>query len=314
MLELTNKYSIKKIDDLKDFITIIYVIIDDIYQSITPTRIKNRRNINDAILSDSEIITISIVGELLTIDSEKAWLGFCKKNLKDLFPILCSRTRFNRTRRNLHAVIDEIRKSLTSLLGYRAQSVRVIDSIPVPVCKFGRAHFHKSFKVDAAYGYCASKKETYYGFKLHAIITTDGFITDFVLTAANVDDRDAIWDLTETYKAIAIIGDKGYINKYLTPDLKAEKEIELIFMQRNNSKNPYPKQIRQCIFKVRRRIETTFSQLTEQLNINRVLTKSKLGLTSRLRTKVLAHNLCYFINKLLGKNINLGHIKELVFG
>ncbi|MEW9124849.1 MAG: IS982 family transposase, partial [Thermotaleaceae bacterium] len=113
MLEFSNKYSIKEIADLKDFITIIYILIDDIYQEITPTHIKEHRNIKDAILSDSEIITISIVGELLTIDSEKAWLGFCNKNLRDLFPRFCSRTRFNRTRRALHSVIDEIRKELT---------------------------------------------------------------------------------------------------------------------------------------------------------------------------------------------------------
>lgn len=314
MLEFTKQYNIKEIGDLKDFITVTYILIDDIYQRITPTHIKKRRNINDSILSDSEIITIGIVGELLTIDSEKAWLGFCRKNLRDLFPKFCDRTRFNRTRRGLHAVIDEIRKELTSLLGYQSQSVRVIDSIPIPVCKFGRAHFHKTFKVDATYGYCASKKETYYGFKFHAITTLDGFITDFVLTPANVDDREAIWELVDTYKNMIVIGDKGYINKYLTPDLQAEKGIQLIFMKRDNSKAPYPKWLRQYIFKLRRRIETTFSQLTEQLNINKVLAKSLWGHMTRLRTKVLAHNLCYCINRLLGKDIDLGHIKELIFG
>ncbi|MCT4619097.1 MAG: hypothetical protein N4A62_06885 [Marinisporobacter sp.] len=50
MLEL-NKYSIHKIEDLKDFVTAAFVIIDDIYQEITPTHIKERRNINDAILT-----------------------------------------------------------------------------------------------------------------------------------------------------------------------------------------------------------------------------------------------------------------------
>lgn len=57
MLELNKNYSIKEIGDLKDFVTVAYIIIDDIYQKITPTNIKNRRNINDSILSDSEIIT-----------------------------------------------------------------------------------------------------------------------------------------------------------------------------------------------------------------------------------------------------------------
>lgn len=80
---------ISNINDLKDFIITVYVIIDDIYQRVSPASIRNRRNIGDSKMSDSEIITISIVGELLTIDSEKAWVGFCKKNLKDLFPSFC---------------------------------------------------------------------------------------------------------------------------------------------------------------------------------------------------------------------------------
>ncbi|WP_353097795.1 IS982 family transposase, partial [Tissierella praeacuta] len=245
MLEFSNKYSIKEIADLKDFITVIYILIDDIYQEIIPTHIKERRNIKDAILSDSEIITISIVGELLTIDSEKAWLGFCRNNLKDLFPKFCERTRFNRTRKALHAVIDEIRKQLACILVYPNESVRIIDSIPITVCKFGRAYFHKSFKVDAAYGYCASKKETYYGFKLHVLTAVDGYVTDFVLTPANIDDREAVWELVESYKDITILGDRGYINKYLSPDLKTEKGIQLIFMKRDNAKNPHPKWLRQ---------------------------------------------------------------------
>jgi hypothetical protein len=120
--------------------------------------------------------------------------------------------------------------------------------------------------------------------------------------------------LVENYKDITILGDRWYINKYLSPDLKTEKGIQLIFMKRDNAKNPHPKWVRQHIFRLRRRIETTFSQLTEQLNINKVLSKSLLGLITRLRTKILAHNLCYSINQILGNNINLGHIKELIFG
>lgn len=112
MLELHKDYCIKEIENLKDLITVVFVIIDDIYNKVTPTHIANRCNIKNSIMSDSEIITISIIGELLTIDSEKAWFGFCKKNLRDLFPKFCDRTRFNRTRRNLHSIIDEIRKEL----------------------------------------------------------------------------------------------------------------------------------------------------------------------------------------------------------
>ena len=101
MLEFTY-YNTENINNLKDFFTISFVLIDDVYNEIIPTSIKNRRNIFESRLSDSEIITISLVGEALTIDSEKAWFHFVKKNYKDLFPTICDRTRFNRTKRNLY--------------------------------------------------------------------------------------------------------------------------------------------------------------------------------------------------------------------
>lgn len=315
MLELNKDYSIKEIVNLKDFVTIAYVLIDDIYQKVTPTHIINRCNINDSIMSDSEIITINIVGELITIDSEKAWFSFCKKNMRDLFPRFCDRTRFNRTRRNLHAVIEEIRKKLSELTEFIHKPYRIIDSIPIPVCKFGRAHFHKIFKgFGATYGRCASKKETYLGYKLHLLATLDGFITDFIITPANIDDREAVWELIDSYRKITLIGDKGYIGNKLAAELEYEKEITLLPVKKNNSKVQFPTILRQTIFKLRRRIETTASQLTGQLNIERVLAKSYWGLLSRIKTKLLAYNLCYYINMLMGKDIDIAKIKELVFG
>lgn len=69
----------------------------------------------------------------------------------------------------------------------------MIDSFPLPVCKFGRAHFCRSFRVDGAnYGKCPSKKETYFGFKVHALITLEGYITAFEITPASVDDREGL--------------------------------------------------------------------------------------------------------------------------
>lgn len=314
MPDLNKFYSIKEIKNLKDFVTVAYVIIDDIYQKVTPAHIKFRCNINDSIMSDSEIITISIVGELLTIDSENAWFGFCKKNMMDLFPKLCHRTRFNRTRRNLHAVIEQIRKEISFLTGYANQPYRIVDSIPIPVCKFGRAHFHVTFRGHGAtYGRCASKKETYLGYKLHLLATLDGFITDAVLTSSNVDDRAAVWDLTNAYRNITLFGDKGYSGESFAKALKFEKDIILLPLKKINNKSQFPKSLRQIVFRFRRRIETSASQLAGQLNIERVLAKSLWGLQARIKTKLLAFNLCFFINKLMGRD-EPARIKELIFG
>ncbi|MCC9295961.1 IS982 family transposase [Clostridium sp. WLY-B-L2] len=314
MLEIYNNDSITIIEDLKDFITVIFVIVDDIYQEVTPTYIKNRRNSNHSIMTDSEIITVSLAGKLMSIDSENAWVGYCKKNLKELFPSFCSRTRFNRTRKSLYKIIELIRHNLTKLVRCNYDFFRIVDSMPIYACKFGRARFHKTYRSYAAYGKCASKKETFYGFKLHSLITFDGYITDFTLTSANIDDREALWDLTNNINCITVLGDKGYIGDDICSDLSKERNINLISMKRNNSKSQLPKQLRQQIFKRRRLIETVNSQLSEQLNIARVLAKSRLGLLARLETKILAHNICCFINKVLRKSADILKIKQLIFG
>ena len=313
MLELNNYY-IQELENLTDLFTNIFVIIDDIYNEIIPIGIRNRRNIKDSKLSDNEIITISIVGELLTIDSEKSFFSLLKREYKELFPRLGDRTRFNRTKRNLHSVINEIREYISLYIQSYSNNIRVIDSMPIPVCEFGRAHFSKCFKGEASYGICASKKETYFGFKFHALTTVDGFLTDYVITPANIDDRNAVWDLCDKYRSISIIGDKGYINKRLTPELKSERDIDLLFLKRANSRDNYPKEVRQLLFKVRRRIETSFSQLTEQLNLNKVKSKSMLGFMTRTSIKVLAHNISFLINKLMRNDDSMAKIKRLVFG
>lgn len=313
MLELNNYY-IQEVENLTDLFTTIFVIIDDIYNEIIPMSIRNRRNIKDSKLSDSEIIAISIVGELLTIDSEKSFFSLLKREYKRLFPRLGDRTRFNRTKRNLHWVICKIREYISMFMQSYSNNIRVIDSMPIPVCEFGRAHFSKCFKGEASYGICASKKETYFGFKFHAFTTVDGFLTDYVITPANIDDRNAVWDLCDKYNSISIIGDKGYINKRLTPELKTQRDISLLFLKKENSKDNYPKEVRQLIFKVRRRIETSFSQLTEHLNLNKVKSKSMLGFMTRTSIKVLAHNVSFLINKLMGNDDSIAKIKRLVFG
>ena len=152
MLELNNYY-IQELENLTDVFTNIFVIIDDIYNEIIPIGIRNKRNIKDSKLSDNEIITIRIVGELLTIDSEKSFFSLLKREYKELFPRLGDRTK-----RNLHLVISKIRGYISEFMQLYSNNIRVIDSMPIPVCEFGRARFIKCFKGEASYGRCASKK------------------------------------------------------------------------------------------------------------------------------------------------------------
>ena len=312
MLKFQDDYT-TIITTFEDFILLVYTIIDDLYHQFVPSSVSQRRNVDTAKMSDSEIITLSICGELAGIDSENAWYSFVKRNYRHLFPRLCSRTRFNRTRRALLQVTELLRQKLTHSFPIPTSRYFVIDSFPLPVCKFGRARYCRSFRVDGAnYGKCPSKKETYFGFKVHALITIEGYITAFEITPASVDDREGLRDFAENHLCLTVLGDKGYTGEPLWEDMQ-EKGICLMSLKPSNHKNNWPKEVRQMIFRFRRRIETVFSQLSEQLNAEKVLAKSFRGLCTRLQNKILGHNLCMAFNSIFKEPCDIGKIKHLIF-
>lgn len=312
MLKFQDDYT-TIIDTFEDFILLVYTIIDDLYHQFVPTSVSQRRNVDTAKMSDSEIITLSICGELAGIDSENAWYSFVKRNYRHLFPRLCSRTRFNRTRGALLQVTELLRQKLTHSFPIPTSRYFVIDSFPLPVCKFGRARYCRSFRVDGAnYGKCPSKKETYFGFKVHALITIEGYITAFEITPASVDDREGLRDFAENHLCLTVLGDKGYTGEQLWEDMQ-EKGICLMSLKPSNHKNNWPKEVRQVIFRFRRRVETVFSQLSEQLNAEKVLAKSFRGLCTRLQNKILGHNLCMAFNSIFREPCDIGKIKHLIF-
>jgi hypothetical protein len=97
--------------------------------------------------------------------------------------------------------------------------VHLIDGIPIPLCCFSRAPRCHSFRGEADYGYCAAKKQTYYGFHGHLLISTTGVITGFTLTPANGSEREALWDVVSNIHGL-LIGDKGYISQFLHQQLQ----------------------------------------------------------------------------------------------
>ena len=297
----------------EDFILTVYVVIDDLYHQFAPPEVISRRHVLDAKLSDPEIITISICGELAGIDSENAWFSFVKKNYRYLFPNLCSRSRFNRTRRALLQTTELLRQKLISAFPIPVSQYFVIDSFPLAVCKFGRARYCRSIRgYGADYGKCPPKKETYLGYKVHAMITLEGYITTFEITPASTDDREGLRDMVDGQSGLVILGDKGYVGDNLTKEM-SDQEICLMALKRSNSKTNWPKPVRQLIFQLRRRVETVFSQLSEQLHAERVLAKSFQGLCTRLANKILAYNLCLALNSIFHETCELGRIKQLIF-
>lgn len=91
----------------------------------------------------------------------------------------------------------------------------------------------------------SSKEETYFGLKLHAVVTTEGYVTYFSVTEANIDDSDVLLELTSSYRNIQIIGDKDYVSD----DLAKAIASLLLALNCKNTKIPYPKGLRNYLSK-----------------------------------------------------------------
>ena len=259
-------------------------------------------------LSDIEVIALSLFAECSGFDSE------CNlfRNLPTCVEGRIERSVFNKRRRALFPYYEEIRKKIASLL-VMGNNKFVVDSMPLEICKNSRAKRSKICKEEHVtspnQGFCASQNSYYYGYKLHAVCSTDGVFTSFDLTAASVHDVNYLKDIKYDYCDCTLIADKGYISKQYQIDLFTQSNIKLEVPYRNNQLDH---QDSRPIFRIKRkRIETLFSQLCDQFMIRRNYAKKFNGFRARLISKILSLTCLQFINLQLGRNIN--NLKSLTF-
>ena len=278
----------------EDFIIAVFCCVDDLWHQLTQGR-KIRRGGFAPSLSDSEIITMEIVGEFLGIETDKGIWSYFRANWRQLFPKLKSRSTFVRQAANLWQYKQELQKLLARNLGGFADSIHIIDGFPIPLCHYQRAKKCRLFTTEADFGYCSAKDEKYYGFHGHLVISAEGVITGFSLTAANASEREVLWDVVEGIKGL-LLGDKGYLSAALENDLNFY-DIELQTPKRSNMIDERPKHWVRLLIKTCRLIETVIGQLVERFHLAKVKARDLWHLTSRIHRKLLAHTIALWLNR-----------------
>lgn len=260
--------------------------------------------------TDLNIIALAATAEALSIDSENLLYSKLRKEYPDLLAKLPDRTNYNRRKRRLADKIDELSTHLAEALISDSEGY-IIDSMPVPVVRLARFPRLKSLKDNAdllpKMGYSGIDKTYYAGYKMHCIISHRGVIQNFSLTPANVSDVSVMPEMVKNYIAdCTLIGDKGYISKNLQLDLFTTDQVKVVTPQRSNQKAV--SQWNWSKAKIRKRIETMFSQFCDHLMIKRNYARSTSGFFSRIAAKVCAFTILQFINHLNNKPLN--HVKH----
>jgi hypothetical protein len=260
-------------------------------------------------MSDSEIIALSLLGESIGIDSENYLFGKIRSDHIYDFPNLIDRSRFNRRRKRLGDLIARLNQRISAILN-EGENIYLVDSIPIPVCQIARERSCKICKEDfdtaPDKGYSAVSRSWYYGYKLHLVTSVSGVFSSMELTKASIHDIHYLNEIKRSgISDCTLIADKGYVSKPIKMDLFTTKQIRLQTPLRFNQhdKERFP-----IIFsRARKRIETLFSQLCDQLMLKRNYAKTRTGLSIRLLSKITSVTMLQYINSMNNKPLN--HLK-----
>jgi hypothetical protein len=164
-----------------------------------------------------------------------------------------------------------------------------VDSVPVPVCRFGRAYRCSRLREHARFGYDHGSKATIYGLRAHLRACWPGVLSALQMASANVHDLQVVPELVNDGTG-QVIGDRNYWDPKLTAELElAGIHLLAPFKMRDTDPDPAGSQI---LTRWRWRIEVVASQLVERYHLKRVWARDAWHLTSRLLRKVLSHTLC----------------------
>ncbi len=291
---------------IEDFIISVYCCVVEHWTELTEGKKLRQRGYAPK-LADQEVITMEIVGESLGIETDKGIWAYFRGHWLEWFPQLGSRANFSKQASALWVMKQRLQRQLLIQQEVFDDDLFIVDGFPIPVCLFARAKRCQCFKGEADYGYCAAKDETYYGFEGHIIISYQGLVVGYTLTAASVDERDALWDMTEAIRGV-LLGDKGYIRPLLKTELAAQG-IQLETPLRKNMNETRDRRYLKGMNTVRRRVETVIGQLSEHFGIERVWARDLWHLSNRLFRKFLAHTIGVYFNRMQGHEpIQLEHL------
>jgi Transposase DDE domain len=280
--------------DLSTFITAVFCLIDDWLQGQEPPRSRGPA----PELSDSEVLTIEIVGEFLGIDAEKGLYTYFRRHYGEWFPALerVHRTTFTRQMANLWVMKRKLWRELLGRIGFDPE-VSLIDSFPLPVCRFARAYRCRVLAQESAFGYDEMSKQTFYGLRAHLHVAWPGVIVGVDLAPADVHELRLAEELLQETKGWAL-GDRNYWSPELAGRL-ADEGLRLLAPYKSSKREraPWPRWLTQK----RRRIETVISQLVERYGAKKVWARDRWHLTSRWLRKILSHTMSFYLCQLSGR-------------
>lgn len=288
---------------IPDLLTIIFVLVDDWYQSNGPKTPKGKPGVKP-VFSDSEVITLMLAQDYIPYPSETQYIGFVRANYLALFPNLLDQSQFNRRSRSLRLLVEQFRRHWIVRKGWHLLSQFLLDTKPVPTMGYKRSKRHSDFAGSAGYGRCVARNLKYFGYKLVAVTTLSGIPIVYDLVPANTDERAAAETVMNYFSFCDFFGDKGFLGLDWQTEVFDQTNNLIWTPRRSNQHYQNDKHLDRWLNSTRERIEGVFHEIQNTgRNIERLLAKTVEGLCTRVTVKMTSHLLRHLLRIDFGVNV-----------
>ena len=283
--------------DMVTLLTTVYVEVDDWYEAEGKAWRAHKPGVRPK-FKDSEVLTLLLMQEYMPYPGETQFLGYMRANYSDLFPNLPDQSQFNRRAKGCRELLERLRLYWLDKLVPVAQGVLILDTKPVPVVGYKRSKRHSDFAGSATYGYCASRKMHYFGYKLVMLTTLTGRPLVYDLVPAHMDERQAAQTVLQRVRDTQVLADKGFIGKDWQGTILSQTGNVVWTYKRRNQTTKNPPIVAYFLARFRRQIETTFDLLQNTGRcLERLLARSVIGLVTRIAAKMTAYCLTLILKQ-----------------
>lgn len=239
----------------RDKIISIFCLIDDILKGIDHTEDIRRQ------VSDSEIILTALVSSTSFYGNHSSAIQFMKQY--GFIPNMLDKSRFNRRLHKVGRLLYELFEIVSDYFkSFCCELQYIIDSFPVAACNNMRIANCKILKDNKWRGYTASMRSYFYGVKVQLLTTKDGIPIAFHFTPGKTADAKALGKMIDKLPPeSSIYGDSAYLDYGLEDNALERKAILLKIQRKSNSKRIDTLEQKFEKEKMRKRVETTISDI-----------------------------------------------------
>jgi hypothetical protein len=245
--------------------------------------------------TDAELLAIAQVRHLLGRRSESAFLAEVARDWGHLFPALPHQSEANRRTRWLWGAFEQLRAALAGRLP--EDDCQQADTSALPVRHPSRVRGPDQWTgpgndLAARFGRDAAHAEWFYGFRL-AVKTDLGsrIVRAWAIVPAAVSEREVAAALLEAGPPPRdLLADKGFSGRAFAA-AQAARGTAVLVPPGKKQRAAMPSALLKVIAEWRNRIETTFSEITDRMELARHGAHTFWGLLARTAATIAAHTL-----------------------